>query len=198
MNRNLSPPIAAPLGSVTTDRLDLRPFDEADLDGLAAVFANPEVWQFPYGRAFRRDETEVFLANQQREWAEYGFGCWIARERSSGDIVGYAGLSVPAFLPEILPAVEVGWRFDPKVWGVGYASEAARAALREGFTTLGLTEITSVPQADNPPSAAVCERLGMRLDREVVIPANDRRGELTGLLYVMTKPAWQAQTDPRA
>ncbi len=193
MADGLAPPIAKPLGDVSTDRLRLRQFHVDDLDGLAAVFANPEVWQFPYGRAFTREETEAFLVTQRRQWDERGFGLWIVELGPSEEIIGYVGLSVPTFLPEILPAVEVGWRFAPQFWGQGYAAEGARAALSEGFTTLGLTEITSVPQAGNPASSAVCERIGMHFDRKVVIPANDRRGELTGLLYTMTSSEWASQ-----
>lgn len=177
-----------------SERLELRRFHESDIDPLAELFAKPEVWEFPYGRGFSRAETDTFLDAQLDEWNECGFGCWIAIEQSSGRVVGYAGLSVPMFLPEVLPAVEVGWRFDPDVWGRGYATEAARAALREGFTTLGLDHITSVPQAGNARSARVCERLGMLLDREVAIPANARRGELRGLLYVMTREDWQRRS----
>lgn len=135
----MSPPIKAPLGPITTDRLHLRPFETSDVDQLAVVFAKQQVWQFPYGRGFTRQETKAFIASQQNDWAQYGFGCWIALDRHTERVVGYVGLSVPTFLPEILPAVEVGWRFDPNVWGQGYASEGAQAALHEGFTTLGLT-----------------------------------------------------------
>ena len=52
--------------------------DLLDLDGLAEVFADPEVWRHPYGRGFTREETERFLGAQMQEWAEFGFGCWIA------------------------------------------------------------------------------------------------------------------------
>ena len=186
------PPIAAPLLDVTTARLDLKRFDEADLDELSSVFANPEVWRFPYGRAFTRDETEEFLRVQIREWESCGFGCWIARERITGRVIGYVGLSVPNFLPEILPAIEVGWRFEPTSWGKGFASEGARAALKEAFTTLGLMEVCSIPQSENPPSAAVCERIGMRLEGKVTIPANDKRRELTALLYRMSVESWRS------
>ncbi|MDY7099777.1 MAG: GNAT family N-acetyltransferase [Actinomycetota bacterium] len=192
MPRFLAPPVAAPLGDVTTERMVLRRFAAGDLDALAAVFAADEVWRFPYGRGFTRDETAAFLESQLAHWAECRFGCWFASDRETGEAIGFVGLSVPMFLPEVLPAVEVGWRFHPAWWGRGLATEGAVAALTEGFTTLGLDEIVSVPQDGNPASARVAERIGMRLDRRVVIPATDRREELVGLLYVMTADEWWA------
>ncbi len=184
------PHIASPIGDVTTPRLRLRRFRESDLDQLAAVFAKPEVWRYPYGRGFTRDETESFINTMIGEWHECGFGCWIAIEKQTNEVVGYLGLSVPMFLPEILPAVEVGWRLDPDHWGKGLATEGARAALREGFTTLGLDEITSVPQSGNASSSRVAERIGMRFARTVAIPATDKRGELEGRLYTMSREEW--------
>src|SRR5579864_1574493 len=188
--RDQAPPIAAPLPEVQTDRLDLRRFRRDDLDELAGVFAHPEVWEFPYGRGFTRAETEFFLELQIAEWDEVGFGCWVARTIEGGRIIGYVGLSVPTFLPEILPAVEVGWRFSPTVWGRGFATEGATAALDQAFTTLGLDVVCSVPQADNPPSARVAERLGMSLTRKVRISGNDQRGDLVGLLYEIERDTW--------
>ena len=72
-----------------------------------------------------RDETADFLDAQLGEWDACGFGCWIAVERGSGRILGYVGVSVPGFLPEILPAVEVGWRFDPAQGELSELSEDA-------------------------------------------------------------------------
>lgn len=190
------PPILKPLGDVMTERLELRSFRSEDLDDLAVVFAKPEVWRFPYRRGLSREETAAFLETQLQEWNTCGFGCWIAVERASDRVIGYLGISVPTFLPEVLPAVEVGWRLDPEVWGRGYASEGARASLAEAFTTLGLDEVCSIPQRDNPASSRVCERIGMRLEREVAIPANSRRGELTGLLYKMTRADWLSEESP--
>jgi RimJ/RimL family protein N-acetyltransferase len=192
-----APPIASPLPDVQTDRLDLRRFRHDDLDELAEVFEHPEVWRFPYGRGFTRSETQVFLDLQIAEWNALGFGCWVARTHEDGRLIGYVGLSVPTFLPDILPAVEVGWRFAPTVWGKGFATEGATAALEQAFTTLALDRVCSVPQADNPLSAAVAERLGMTLVRHVSIPANDRRGELAGLLYEIESGEWQRLRDRR-
>ena len=96
-----APPIARPLGDVTTARLALRRFSADDLDELAEVFAQPEVWEFPFGRGFTRDETARFLDRQLQEWEECGFGCWIGIERTSGRVIGFVGLSVPTFFPDM-------------------------------------------------------------------------------------------------
>ncbi|MBI2169126.1 MAG: GNAT family N-acetyltransferase [Actinobacteria bacterium] len=186
------PPIDAPLPDVQTKRLTLRRFAAEDLGALEALFAKPEVWQFPYGRGLTREETGTFLDAQLREWDGCGFGCWLAIEHATDRVVGYAGLSVPTFLPEVLPAVEVGWRFDPNVWGRGYASESAAAALDQAFTTLGLDEVCSIPEAQNERSSRVAERLGMRLARLVTIPANERRGALDARLYTISRTTWLA------
>lgn len=183
--------IAAPLEDVDTERLRLRRFRVDDLEELETVFAKPEVWNFPFGRGLSRSETAAFLSEQIAGWETNRFGCWIALERSTGRTIGYLGLSIPTFLPEVLPAVEVGWRLDPDVWGLGYATEGATAALQQGFERLGLDEICSIPQSSNAASSRVCERLGMRWDRTVQIPANEKRGPLAAEFYVMTRRDWE-------
>ena len=156
------------------------------------MFAKPEVWRFPFGRGLTTQETHEFLQAQLDHWSSSGFGLWLAVERSTATAVGFIGLSVPTFLPEVLPAVEVGWRLDPIFWGRGYATEGAGAALDEAFATLGLPVVVSIPQSDNAPSVAVAVRLGMRLDRSVVIPATTRRGPLDAKLFEITREAWNS------
>jgi RimJ/RimL family protein N-acetyltransferase len=108
-------------------------------------------------------------------------------------VIGYVGLSVPTFLPEILPAVEVGWRLDPGAWGRGFATEGASAALEQAFTTLGLQQVCSIPETENIASIRVEERLGMQLERNVVLPATVRRGKVEALLYVMMADDWSTR-----
>ncbi|HXW35860.1 MAG TPA: GNAT family N-acetyltransferase [Acidimicrobiales bacterium] len=186
----VAPPVFGSLGDVKTARLDLRRFYTSDVDGLSAVFAEKEVWEFPFGRAFSRAETQAFIDRQIRHWVLYSFGLWVVRQESNGRIVGYVGLSVPTFLPEILPAVEVGWRFSPSVWGLGYASEGATAALDEAFTTLGLDSVCSIPETLNRRSVRVADRLGMTMVRRVNVPANEQRGVVRCLLYEINREAW--------
>ena len=62
------------------------------------------------------------------------------------------------------PAIEVGWRLAPDAWGHGYATEAAREAVRFGFEDAGLDEIVSFTVPGNVRSQRVMERIGMRRD----------------------------------
>jgi RimJ/RimL family protein N-acetyltransferase len=142
-----------------------------------------------------RADTEAILAEQIDHWNLYNFGCWVARRLSDNRMIGYLGLSVPTFLPEVLPAVEVGWRLDPGSWGKGYASEGATAALAEAFGTLGLDSVCSIPQTENVRSIRVAERLGMTAVREVLIPANERRGSLSAVVYEIDRLTWIGDGD---
>ena len=190
------PQLAAPLADVTTERLHLRRFLPGDADLLAPAFAKAGFWQFPYGRGFSPAETEAFVAAQIAEWDAYGLGCWVAIDRASGRAAGYVGISVPHFLPDVLPAVEVGWRFDPDFWGLGLASEGAAAALDQAFGPLGLERVCSAPQSENPRSVKVCERLGMVFAQVAIAQGNDKRGPVEISLYWITREQWAARRAP--
>lgn len=178
------------LEDVRTERLELRRMRPGDLEALAAVFAKPEVWKYPYGRGLTKKETAAFLDAQMAAWASTGFGLWTTVERATGAVVGYIGLSVPTAVPEILPAIEVGWRLDPLVWGQGYATEGATAALDRAFSTLGLSEVCCIVQVDNTASGRVAERLGLRRARSLVIPPDASRGAVQATLFVIRAAEW--------
>ncbi len=75
-------------------------------------------------------------------------------------MIGWAGLAIPHFLPEVLPAVEVGWRLSGPYRGRGLATEAGRAAVDWGFTAGGLSRIVSIYEPENLASGRVMEHLG--------------------------------------
>jgi RimJ/RimL family protein N-acetyltransferase len=89
-------------------------------------------------------------------------------------MIGFTGLAIPDFLPEIMPAVEIGWRLARAHWDRGYATEAARAALAFGFERVGLDRIVSVYAVGNEASGNVMRKIGMHLDRETTHPASGR------------------------
>lgn len=146
----------------------LRPLGGADLDALADVFAVPEVWWYPFQRGLDRAETEAFVARQEQHWEAHGYGLWTAVD--DGRVLGFVGLAVPYFLPEVLPATEVGWRLHPDGWGRGLATEGGRAALDWAFGSLGMGRVVSITEPDNEASRRVSERLGLRVERETTHP----------------------------
>ncbi len=188
---SLAPPVTGRLGAATSVRLELTPIDVNSAELLAPVFAKEEVWRFPYGRGLTRAETEAFVSSWTQHWNVLGFGLWLVTEREQASTIGYVGLSVPTFLPEVLPAVEVGWRLAPSAWGHGYASEAAEVALTCAFDVLGLEEVLSLPQVENPASVRVAERIGMRLDRTAIVPATDERGPVEVAVMSATNAEWR-------
>ena len=68
---------------------------------------------------------EALIAHRER----HGFGLWAIVPDGAGRPVGWAGLAAPAFLPAVMPAVEVDYGLGREARGRGYATEAARAAL---------------------------------------------------------------------
>ena len=62
------------------------------------------------------------------------------------------------------PGVEIAWRLGRAWWGRGFATEAARAALQDGFDRCGLDEVIAFTATGNARSQAVMQRLGMTRD----------------------------------
>lgn len=156
--------------TLQTERLVLRPLVADDLDALADLHAQEAFWRYPFGRAWSRDETQAFLERTVQRYTDPGVAVSAVVLRATGDLAGWAGLSVPGFLPEILPAVEVGWRLGERFWGQGYATEAGAAWVRHGFEELALTEILSIYEPDNIASGSVMRRLGFTLHQVTTHP----------------------------
>ena len=172
--------------TLTTERLVLRPFVPGDLDALAAIHAEESFWWYPRRSAMPAEETGRFLDTMLQRYADDGFGIEAVIERASGTIIGWAGLAVPHFLPEILPAVEVGWRLSGPYRGRGLATEAGRAAVDFGFTEGGLECIVSLYEPENVASGRVMQRLGFTHRLTTVGP----RGEDVAVME-LHKSRWE-------
>jgi ribosomal-protein-alanine N-acetyltransferase len=141
----------------------LRRFREDDKPFFAAMNADVRVMEhFP--STLTRIESDALLERIDAAFDERGFGLWAIELPERAAFAGFVGLSVPRFDAHFTPCVEVGWRLCREYWGLGLATEGARAALRYGFETLGLEEIVSFTVPKNLRSRRVMERLGMRHD----------------------------------
>ena len=174
--------------SVETDRLILRPFAETDADAYAAIRAKPEVMQFlPGGLAATPEETvrraKANISAFQKMWDEIpGYGPWAVIERQSDRLCGHLGLRL---LEEFDGRTELLYMLDSSVWGCGYATEGAKAALAYGFGTLALDEIIGLVLPENAASSRVLEKVGMQRQQDLL--------EIFGLsvaLYTLPRADW--------
>ena len=167
-----------------TDRLLLRRWRVGDAAAFAAINADPEVMRFiGRGHVLGRGLSDDLIVRFEREWDERGFGLWAVSLRDDPDaaLLGFCGLTVPMFLPAVLPAVEVGWRLARSAWGRGYATEAARAAVDVGFAEHGLAEIIAIVDPENERSLRVGEKLGLTPRPDRMHPGTGRRVRVLGI-----------------
>ncbi len=156
---------------IETGRLLLRQWRDEDVDPFVDICADPEVMQYiGDGRPRTRERTEQHVREFRRAWRDCGFGLYVIEETASGRMIGFSGFLVPDFLPEIMQAVEIAWRLARDCWGKGYATEASRAVLETAAPAFGLRRVVSICHVDNVASERVMQKIGMRFERETVVP----------------------------
>jgi len=155
---------------IETARLILRPWRDSDLEPFAEQNADPFVMRFLVG-PLTREQSDAYAAAAEAHRAETGYGKWAVEAPGVAPFIGAVGLSRVKFQASFTPAVEIAWRLHRHYWGKGYATEAAKAAIEDGFTRVGLNEIVALTTLTNLPSQRVMQRLGMTRTLEFDHPA---------------------------
>jgi RimJ/RimL family protein N-acetyltransferase len=156
---------------LSTPRLTLRLPDAADLAALHVVFGDPAVMRFVgAGVALSREQLAASQSRVAEHWRRHGFGPFTCVERSTGAVVGEAGLQHI----EDGAGIELTYTFARAVWGRGYATEAARAVLDWGFGPLHLERIMAVARPENLASQHVLHKLGMRAEEDLRVCYGDK------------------------
>lgn len=152
---------------IETERLILRRFQRPeDRDAFALLATDHEVMQW-LGGVLTRPEADARIDRVEASWEVNGYGRYLVERRSDGAFLGWCGV-MPAF--ETLPiagAPEMGWRLVRDAWGEGYATEAAAAAIADGFQRMGFAQILAFTNPTNLRSQAVMRRLGMSRREEL-------------------------------
>jgi RimJ/RimL family protein N-acetyltransferase len=147
-----------------TTRLVIRRYTGADLDDVADILADPEVFWW-VKEPFTRPKARAWLEDEMRCVEQYGIGRYAVVAKDTGRVIGGAGL-VPRDLDRGRE-IELGYHLHRRRWGHGYATEAGAACL--GYAReLGLRRVIALIYIDNPRSEAVARRLGMAPEREMV------------------------------
>jgi RimJ/RimL family protein N-acetyltransferase len=174
-----------------TERLTLRPFVEDDFEAMHAMRSSPEVARYLYQEPATREQTRDRLTRliSFTAWAkEDDWFSAAAVERESGITVGDLAFH---WVSEADRTAEIGFVFDPRHQGKGFATEASRALIDWAFVSAGMLRVIGRLEARNAASARVLEKLGMRLEAHFV--ENEWvKGEWSSeLVYAVLERDWK-------
>ena len=150
------------MDQLLTPRLRLRPFGPGDAEVIHTIYSDPVVMRYvATGPMSDLAVTERLIDDYNAHQQRHGFSFWAVLERSSGQLIGDAGLyRTPA------GEVELGYTLGAAWWGRGYATEAASRWLSVAFDELDIDEVVALAEPANVASLHVLTKLGLVRDGE--------------------------------
>ena len=154
--------------------------------------SDAEVARYLYDEPFSPDRTRDLLARRIAATSWAAEGDWlgaVAVERESGIVVGEVGLF---WISDRDRTAEIGFIFDPRHQGKGFATEASQALLEWAFGGAGLHRVIGRTEARNTASNRVLEKLGMRLEAHFVENEWVKDEWQSELVYAILDREWTA------
>jgi ribosomal-protein-alanine N-acetyltransferase len=167
MNNNEHSPII-----LETERLTLRHQQASDVAPLVDLWADPDVTRYmggPRGRAWLQSAFEETARDPYAE----RYDLWPLVEKETGQVIGHCGLLDKEV--EGRPEIELTYVLASSAWGKGYATEIGQALKGYAFEEMGLGRLIALIEPENSASERVAEKVGMRLEKEVVRPGGELR-----------------------
>ncbi len=147
---------------IFTPRLELRPFQASDVDGIAELLADREATKF-IGNVRSHSAAAESVLGMRDAFGARGWGTLAVVPREQKSCVGYCGVRPLPHTSEI----EIAFALKKSCWNQGYATEAAGASIDAAFKTLRIKSIVATVYPENKASLRVLEKLGMDLECEV-------------------------------
>ena len=149
-----------------TDRLLLRTFTIADAPLIYELNLDPDVIRYTLDPIKDIEHAKQVLEKViLPQYALYNHGRWAVLVKPELEFIGWCGLKARPERNEI----DLGYRFIKKIWGKGYATEAAYASIKYGFDKLNLQRIVGRAMPGNAGSIRVLEKCGMTYICEEVV-----------------------------
>jgi ribosomal-protein-alanine N-acetyltransferase len=158
--------------TLATERLLLRQFRRTDVTDFARLAGDWAV------ASMTSDIPHPLTEKQAMAWLRPGRGEVRFAIELEGRLIGGAG-----FYRRRSGAAELGFWLGQEWWGMGYATEAARAAIQYGFEARRLPGFTSSHFVDNRASAGVLRKLGFEPVGRGRIACSARGCEVEAITY---------------
>ena len=181
-----------PIPDLTTPRLRLRAFTQADVPALTRLANDRAVAQtttipFPYTETHAQEWIATHApAAERRERM-----IWAITAASDGRLMG----AIELRFRSARHVGELGYWVGKAFWGQGYMTEAARAVMAYGFREADLYRIQARHWHNNPASGRVMQKLGMTYEGTLRAAARRWDEYLDVLMYAILKPEWEQGGD---
>lgn len=152
-----------------TDRLFVREWTMDDVEAVYDIYRNPEVVRFLGATPKTMDSLEEAKVDMERWMAiqakrPSGQGGWAIVRKEDEKIIGTIMCkSLPGNDMEPSGEIEIGWHLGREYWGMGYATEAAKAVAEYGFQmNPDVPRFLAVVYPANSASQKVARNIGMQ------------------------------------
>ena len=175
---------------IETERLVLRDYEDADWRAVLDYQRDPRYLRFyPWNNRSEqdaRDFVRMFIDwRNDRPRRRFQLAMTL---QGSEVAVGSCGIRRK---PNGGSEADIGYEIAPRLWGQGYATEAARAMVELGFRELGLHRLSSWCIAENVASARVLEKLGFKLEGRLRQNERFKGRWWDTLLYGLLREEWE-------
>lgn len=147
---------------VLTQRLVLRRPHYEDRDVAIKIHSDPRTNRHhPEPESITVDSSASRFDKICNHWTEHGFGVWaVTRRDKSSAVVGFTGLTYRTIHNRNI--LNLYYRYDPAVWGNGYASEGAIQAVELANTLLPSIPVVAYTTKDNIGSQRTALAAGLK------------------------------------
>jgi [ribosomal protein S5]-alanine N-acetyltransferase len=171
----------------------LRNLELGDLESVHALISRMDVVRHMLIPLCSREDSGKFLRESLLETSS---DAWRSIVRAicqgpSDNMVGLCGVDIPRGAEE----AEIWYLVNPECWGKGIATEAAKQLLNFGFGELALHRIRATCLPENPASARVLEKVGMRKEGFLVKNLKIHGVWKSSFLYAMLAAEWTGDCD---
>jgi RimJ/RimL family protein N-acetyltransferase len=145
---------------ISTKRIGFSKWNPVDLDLATQLWGEDDVTQFICAAGKFTYQDIIDRLNKEIHNNEmYQIQYWPIFELATDELIGCCGIR--PFKSE-KHSYELGFHLRKKYWGMGYATEAARAVLDYSFTTLGAAKLYAGHHPQNKASEKLILKLGFQ------------------------------------
>jgi [ribosomal protein S5]-alanine N-acetyltransferase len=150
---------------IETERLYLRKINIQDAAAMYALDSSALVHKYLGNNPVKSlDETHTAINFIQHQYQQHGIARWAVIEKQTNNFIGWAGLKyITEPINNNVHYYDIGYRLNENYWGKGFATEAAKAALKYGFEQLQLTSIFAITDCGNNASKNVLLKCGLTI-----------------------------------